>query len=491
MLLVAGCSNGGTATDGGADGGGADLMQPAGPQIEVACTDTIDSIYADPGTVPTGKGSIVKCAKDKDIPVKDLNALLVKDGFTARPVVNGVHTYRVLYVTERGTVPPTPGTSSALVVLPDTPRAAKLPVLVASHATRGQCADCTPSKETYIADGLNEDYERQIYGFAGVGFAVIIPDLAGYANFGAASNPLSAFGSADDTGKSTLDGARALRKLIPSVLSDKVVITGHSQGGNSALAAAALYDTYGADGTLSAMVLYAPLWITQRSWGAIVGLPSAFPFMGNEGPNAISIWYHYIHGELIDGPGHGGDVFLASKRAAIKSFAETEGWYAGTPPWALLYTLGSSAADIYDPTFMAAIGDYAPGVNATDCPTDSNGPLCQKWKARYLADRPHLSATTAQVPTLLLWGEQDQTITPPRITCAIDRLKSDGVNLTLCIDPGSDHESLLGVKADYASDWLAAKVLGETAPPDCALHSESDIMMNGAAATCATVPPND
>ena len=353
---------------GGAMDGGMDLAEPTGPPIEVACTDTIDSIYADPGTLPTDKGAIIRCAKDKYLSAAQLNTMLSADvPFTAKPVTNGAHAYRVLYRTERGTVPPTAGYSSALVLLPDTPRAAKVPVVVASHGSRGQCPACAASKADPIDEGVRADFERQVYTLVGYGYAVIVPDLAGYANYGATGNPPSAYDSADDVGKSTLDGARALRKLVPSILNDKVVLVGHSQGGFTALAATALSDSYGAGGTLAAVATYAPIWLTQRSYGAIPRLPTAFPFMGSEGANAISIWYHYTHGELLDGPGHGGDVFLPAKRAAIKDFVDKAGWYSGNPPWAPLYALGANAADVYDPAFTTAIGDYAAGFNA-DCP---------------------------------------------------------------------------------------------------------------------------
>jgi pimeloyl-ACP methyl ester carboxylesterase len=470
--------------------GGGPVGQPAGPAIEIACADSLDAVYGDPGPLPGTHGAILKCAKDRDLPVDQVQSMLAADGFSSRAVTNGVHAYRVLYETERGTVPATPGISSALVLLPDTPRAAQLPVVVASHGSRGQCAACAASKEDPIAADVNPDFERQVYALAGYGFAVIAPDLAGYANFGAAGNPPSAYGSADDTGKSTLDGARALRKLVPSLVTDQVVLVGHSQGGNSALAAAALYDQYGADGKLAAVALFSPLWITQRTWGALTALPMLFPFKGNEGANAVSIWYHYIHGELLDGPGHGGDVFLASKRDAVRAFVESASWGGGTPAWAPLYALGSTTADIFDPAFTSVVGQF--GAAEADCPASGDaGALCQKWKARYAADRPHLSAATAHVPELIVWGQKDTTIGATRITCAIDRLKTDGASPTLCIDPNADHSGVVGTKADYVADWIASQTLGAPAPDACALHAETDILDGNQPATCAAVPPND
>ena len=67
----------------------------------------------------------------------------------------------------------------------------------------------------------------------GAGFPIIVPDLAGYANFGAAGNPISGYAAAADVGKSTLDGARALAKMFPRAFSGKVALVGHSQGGTA------------------------------------------------------------------------------------------------------------------------------------------------------------------------------------------------------------------------------------------------------------------
>lgn len=471
--------------------GGAPSNQPLGPAIEIGCNDSVDSVYGDPGALPGVLGAVVKCAKDRDLPVDQLQAILNADGFSSRGMTNGVHTYRILYETERGTVPATAGTSSALVLLPDTPRADKLPVIVASHGSRGQCANCAASKEDAVDATVNADFERQVYALAGYGFVVIAPDLAGYANFGATGNPQSAYGSADDSGKSTLDGARALRQLVPSILTDQVVLVGHSQGGNSALAAAALYESYGAGGTLTGIAMFSPLWITQRSWGALTAVPTAFPFMGNEAPNAVSIWYHYIHGELLDGPGHGVDVFAAAKRDAIKQFVEKAAWAGGSPSWSPLYALGEDASDIFDPAFSSAVGATAAGFQMA-CPTDPDaGALCQKWMDRYAADRPHLSTAMAKVPQLIVWGRQDTTIPANRVTCAVDRLKADGVKPTLCIDPNADHSSIVGNKIDYVTDWIASVTLGATEPAPCDLHSETDLGSGMGEAQCSMLPPND
>ena len=189
------------------------------------CTDSISAIYADPGDVSAQpKGAILKCAHDQDLTADELLAAAKapgdagETGYTGRAFTSGAHIYRVLYRTERGdqTLDGTPGYSSALVLLPDTPRAPRSPVVVASHGSRGQGPQCAASMLAPAAADVNGDFIHQVYPLVGFGYAVIAPDLAGYANFGAAGNPPSAYADTADVGKSTLDGARALRQLVPA-----------------------------------------------------------------------------------------------------------------------------------------------------------------------------------------------------------------------------------------------------------------------------------
>ena len=105
VLSTVGC---GDNNKGGGMDAGTDLATPTGPAIEVACADTIDSIYADPGTLPADKGAIIHCAKDKDITANEIQALLTSEGTTIRPVTSGAHVYRILYRTERGDAANTP-----------------------------------------------------------------------------------------------------------------------------------------------------------------------------------------------------------------------------------------------------------------------------------------------------------------------------------------------------------------------------------------------
>jgi pimeloyl-ACP methyl ester carboxylesterase len=478
-LVLAACSSDTpeplATPDGGADAGAASLA-PSN-----ACTDAIDSVYGDPGPLaadPAVRGNIVKCAKDAPITKEALQAKITELGYAGKPLTSGAQVYRVSYRTERGDAASTPSVSSAVVYIPDAPRATKLPIVVAGRGSRGQAAACAVSKFDPTQDGINGDAYRMVYPLVGSGYAVIVSDLAGYANFGAPGNPPSAYAQAADVGRSTLDSGRALKKLFPD-LDDKVVLVGHSQGGHSALASLALAETYGSAAPIVGVAVYAPLWLSQRSWGAVLSsIGRDFPVDQSAAP-AVSVWYHYTQAELLDGPGEGKKLFAADKRDAIESFVNTTCWEQKA---AVLKPLGTYADEYFDPAFVASVGKPSLGV-VGDCP--STDAVCLKWKARYSSDRPHLTGKAAQTPILLAYGGKDDTIPPGRMKCGFDRLHEDNAQLSVCVDPEQGHGGIVSSKSDYVSDWIASVALGAPAPAACAA-GEAAISV-----PCETPPPND
>jgi pimeloyl-ACP methyl ester carboxylesterase len=461
--------------------------------LELGCTDAIDAIYTDPGALPalddSSRGAIVKCAVDVALTKEALQAEATRIGYTGRPFTSGARVYRILYRTERGNSPPTAGYSSALVLLPDNPRAgAGLPVIVASHGSRGQGSRCTASKADPVDDGVKGDFEAQVFSIVGGGYAVIAPDLAGYAAYGAANNPPSAYALTADVGKSTLDGARALRKLVPHSVSDKVVLVGHSQGGHTALSAHALAQTYGAGGTLVGTAVYAPLWWNEATFGALLALPTTYPIATDPTVNAVSVWYHYTHAELLDGTGHGGDIF--QHPADIKAFVDGTCW--GSPYPALQAHGEATALDIYKPEFVASVKNMA--ALGAGCPMTDGGasdPVCETWKKRYADDRPHLTGAAASTPIFLLYGGADTTIPPGRMSCVLERLHKDNANFSVCWDRSADHGGVVRAHADYVNDWIASVALGAQMPAPCAQGESAIVDDAGSPIPCDTPPPND
>lgn len=465
-----------TSGDAIVDGGGASLL-------EIACGDDATSTFAAPATITGAKGTILRCARDLSIDKDKMLVAAQADGYVGKAFVSGAHLYRLTFVTERATEPPTPGFSSAILWLPDNPVSKTLPVIVAAHGTGGQGGKCAPSQE---AAGLEMGGMAYLARpIVGAGFAVIVPDYAGFAGYGATGNPPSGYAFSADIGRSTLDAARALKLAIPSHVGNQVVIVGHSQGGHTALSALAMAATYASDLDIVAAVAYAPLWFSNLSWGAMLAVADLFPMSTSSFAIATGAWYHYSHGEIEDGAGHGGDIFAADKRAAIKE------WFDGhCSDDDFFKGLGAKSTDLYDPAYTAALGNHA--IDGSDCTGDGTAKaLCDRWMARYKGDRPHLTGKAAAVPLLVLYGDADTTIPADRMACGFERLKSDKSNVTFCIETGADHHGVVEKRGSYVADWIAARTLGAAEPAKCARDETTLVGTDGKIIECATPPVND
>jgi hypothetical protein len=204
-----------TTTPPAVDAGGPSLATPALP-----CTDAVEAIYADPGAlVPdaNARGNVLKCAKAPDVSKEEMQAKLSALGGKGRPLTSSAHVYKISYRTERGDTAGTPAVSSALVYIPETPRADKLPIVVGARGSRGQAARCAVSMLHPSLPGINDDAYRMVYALVGYGYAVIVPDLAGYTAQPGLGGTASGYAQATDVARSTLDGGRALKKLFPAL----------------------------------------------------------------------------------------------------------------------------------------------------------------------------------------------------------------------------------------------------------------------------------
>jgi len=489
MAACSSSSNGpqGTGSSSGGNEASSDAPTVMGIVPEVACTDSIDSVYGDPGDVSSQpKGAILKCAHDVDITAAQLETAAQANisgsdpPYQGKTFTSGAHVYRVLYRTERGNPSNTPGYSSALLLLPEKPRAgAGLPVVVAAHGTFGLAPGCAPSKnaaneQQTPTNGqyVQEDYRHLIYPLVGLGYAVIAPDFAGYANWGGANNPPPTYDASADTGKSVLDGARALRKLIPSSVSQQVVLVGHSEGGSAVLSALALADSYGLDGVLSGVAAFSPLWISRRSYAAILSIPGLFPLATSRTP-AISLWYHWAKSALYDGPDAGYELFQAAKVPDLQQFFSNDCWAASFPD--LTKNGEKTANDYFDPAYAQemtnALGPFS--TTPGSCGDGGAAAECQTWLDRMTADWPHLDGGAATVPLLVWYANNDTTIPPDYMQCAFNRLTTDGVDAKYCYDPAANvfegqpagHPISVASHSDYVADWIAHLTLPDAGAP--------------------------
>jgi pimeloyl-ACP methyl ester carboxylesterase len=128
------------------------------------------------------------------------------------------------------------------------------PVITYDHGTTGIADICAPSRDA--TNNPAHTYNNYIYPLLNrwlkAGYAVVRTD---YQGLGTPGTHEYFVGVAE--GRSTLDIARAARKLDPR-LSNRIAIAGHSQGGHAALWAADLAPKWTPDLKLHATVAFAP-----------------------------------------------------------------------------------------------------------------------------------------------------------------------------------------------------------------------------------------
>ncbi|GAC1358680.1 MAG: hypothetical protein NVSMB47_11570 [Polyangiales bacterium] len=491
IACLAGCSsssdNPRVADTGTTDGAGADVAADAstGPTLAAPCADSIESIYGDPGPLPAAKGALIKCARDAHLAMPDLQAKLDAAGYKGAKATSGAFTYRVVFRSTRGDGKSTPAATSAVVMLPDAPRAAAMPLTIVSRGSRGQGPLCAASKHDPAAASVNPDLDALELQLVVNGFPIIVPDGPGIVNAGP-SVPPPAYFSATDLGQSLLDGAGALRAMLPAqALTDKVLIVGLSEGAANALSALAISGTYGVSGTIAGVVGYSPIWFSQRAWGAELFVADTYPSATQPAASAIVLWYNYTHAELIDGPGAGRKLFVPAKADAAESYARTRCW----GQWDDVIALGHDTTSFFDPAFVNAVGAPAAVGSACDAAEPAHS-LCTTWLARYDADRPHLTGAAASTPILALFGLKDTFLGQDRFQCVVDRLATDKATVRYCLDKGADHGGITRSQGDYVVHWLAARGLGEPEPAKCALDETANVDAAGKPVPCASLPPN-
>ena len=426
------------ARDGGVDA----TVDAAPPTVTAACSDSIGSVYTTPSGLPplsaSARGDVVRCAKDTDIDVSAMTSRLSTAKVANVTATSGATTYRIAYRTTR--FDGAGGASTARVYLPTAPRSSPVPIIVGAHGTTGLADICAPSKYESLDDYL-------ILPFVAHGYAVVAPDYAGLGNEGT-----QAYGDNKDTGQSTLDAARAMRKLVSAgSLSGKVVVVRHSQGGGAALSAQALARTYG-DGDVVGVVGFAPGWqvgvdvsgfrapTVSTSYGA--GLPAAL----------ASLFVDAYFTNRV-GATHEGDGFGATARSAVL------GAIASQCVLQLAVSIPMAAAtfgDLFDATFRTSVIDCA------------DGRTCVEPGKSYLAFLTSnvLTGDRQGAHVLVVEGLSDTTVSPANVKCVVDKLNADGVTPQVCTDGAAQHLDVTQRNAKLALDWVDALIDG-TAMPTC------------------------
>jgi pimeloyl-ACP methyl ester carboxylesterase len=292
--------------------------------------------------------------------------------------------------------------------------------------------------------------------FAGTGYAVIAPDYAGLGNGGA-----QGYLDNEDTGHSALDAARALRKLVPGAFSTKIIFIGHSQGGGASLSAQALASSYGADGEVIGIIVFAAEWQTRlNSFAYIDALnsPSELTILDGVADPPIYVMRQYAYQINDVGDLSGGDGFPAAKASELVDDVQTE---CLTALGGVVQADGPYLRDLVDPTLSAGVLACVNGAGADAGCTGTGLAFYDYLSNNILTGDPN------GAPVVYIQGLADIIMPPAQeAACNIAKLEADGVPIQLCVDAAATHTNVVQRNAAYALSWVSATLAG-TAVPSC------------------------
>jgi alpha-beta hydrolase superfamily lysophospholipase len=315
--------------------------------------------------------------------------------------------------------------SGALLTPRGHPPKAGWPVVSWAHGSSGIADQCAPST------ALNKQGRVDLYGYSGfvmqllaAGFAVAATDYEGLGTEG--EHPYIV---ADSEGRSVIDAARAAMEADTS-LSNQVFAVGHSQGGQGAIAAGEMADTWGAGLDFRGTVGLAP----------VTNVGQAYSY-GSPGPVDRGFYLLALSGLKTIHPPLRFDEFLGPQALAMMPEVDQE-----------------CTGDIWT-RFSANLGDKLIDYQFTPQTPDAALTI-QNWLDEQTVPRGRTSA-----PMLLLQGDHDPSIRIATTRQAVKNAVAAGTTADFRLYPDQDHYSVLGLRksggaGDDVIEWLNAHLDG-------------------------------
>jgi pimeloyl-ACP methyl ester carboxylesterase len=343
----------------------------------------------------------------------------------------GAEAYRILYLSQ-GPVGVTQTVSSVIIVPIGPVASTGFPVLVHGHPTVGIADACAPSKSTLTLSDL--------LSWVVKGYLVVGTDYAGLGTPG-----LHPYGIGDIAGLNLLDSARAAQNFcdqsrdIVLPAANKIILEGHSQGGQAALFAAELAASYAPELNLLGTVLFAPA--------------AEFRFLAEQ--MAAARWSARVMPF---------SVALHSFSAYYGAPASLEGLlqprYAGGLPTRVENQCAVGLANWmgYQPA-AALTDDFRTSLRNSDWES------LEPW-ATYV-DQNEPGNYTSDDPLLVLQGNFD-TIVPPDGTVRLaQRLCQNGVPVRVRRYANAGHITVVDQALDDAAAWINERLAGRPLTANC------------------------
>jgi pimeloyl-ACP methyl ester carboxylesterase len=290
------------------------------------------------------------------------------------------------------------------------------PVVTYAHGTTGIADQCAPSRDTGPSSGADKadtGIAPLLNSWIKRGYAVVRTDYEGLATPG--THPYL-IGRSEGYG--VLDIVSAARKLDPA-LSNRVIVSGHSQGGHASLWAAALAPSYTPSLHVSGTVAFAPQSHTadEASFLKSLSSPGLTP----------------LAGMILRG------VDVADRSLNVNSLL--------TPAGKALYpqTATTCLQQLEDPSSLGGLA-----LNQLVAKTANLDPAIKQIAAN---DPDHLKI---RGPVLLEQGLADTTVLPQFDDALSHELATNGAKVTYHTWPGASHGGVLISASKDATAFLTA-----------------------------------
>lgn len=332
----------------------------------------------------------------------------------------GAQGWRILYLTARGG---RPALASAVVVAPpqgaDKPR----PVIAWAHGTTGVVAGCAPSVMDKPFDNLPD-----IGALVREGWVYVGTDYPGLGTGGGHTYMVG-----EDAARAVLDAVRAARQLKDVQLDERMVVWGHSQGGNSALWAGMRATEYAPELKLLGVAALAPA-------SDLKGLVSA---------SKGSMFGKIVSSYIVRG--------YAQAYADVKA-----GDYVSGMSRIIANDIAGRCVGGYATLFSALETGLLPagGIFARD-PT--HGPLGER-----LGENTPSGIIPA--PVLIAQGEEDDLVLPEVQRRYVEARCAAGQRIDLRTYAGRDHVSVVAPDSPLAPEllaWTRDRFEGKPGEGDC------------------------
>jgi pimeloyl-ACP methyl ester carboxylesterase len=293
------------------------------------------------------------------------------------------------------------------------------PVVSWAHGSSGTADQCAPSTT------LNKDKKVDLYGYGGfiaellkAGYAVVATDYEGLGSQG--EHP---YIIADSEGRGVIDAVRAGIEADPT-LSNSWFAVGHSQGGQAAIAAGELVETWGRGLNFRGTVGLAP----------VTNIGAAYLY-GSPGPVDRGFYLLALQGLKTQHPELKYEDYLGKQ--ALKMLPETQ---------------KECTLKIWE-DFSANMGNKLNDFQFT--PQTPEAALA----LQPLLDEQSVPRGRTPGPMLLLQGDNDPSIKVSVTTQAVRNAIAAGTQAEFKLYPGKDHYSVLapasyGGSSDDVVEWL-------------------------------------